>query len=140
MCSLLMLTCCLSLALAAGCTNKRETTDQSIEVITQIERFDDLFSDARTVTLIIDVRIAADYQSGHIPGAIHLPLASVNMADPRISASQEVVFYGKGWQDALAPAAAKKLHSQGYDLPIYVLRGGIELWQVEGRTLTTPKQ
>lgn len=43
--------------------------------------------------LVIDVRDAASYASGHIPGALHIPMASVEANLDRIPKDREIVTY-----------------------------------------------
>ena len=43
--------------------------------------------------LVIDVRDAAGYASGHIPGALHIPMASVEANLDRIPKGREIVTY-----------------------------------------------
>lgn len=42
---------------------------------------------------VIDVRDAAGYASGHIPGALHIPMASVEANLDRIPKGREIVTY-----------------------------------------------
>ena len=43
--------------------------------------------------VVIDVRDAASYEQGHIPGALHIPMASVEANLDRIPKDKEVVTY-----------------------------------------------
>jgi hypothetical protein len=48
--------------------------------------------DAGTV-LLVDVRDASSYQAGHIPGAIHMPLSSVEGMMTALPKGKEIVTY-----------------------------------------------
>ncbi len=43
--------------------------------------------------VVIDVRDAASYEQGHIPGALHIPMASVEANLDRIPKGREIVTY-----------------------------------------------
>jgi rhodanese-related sulfurtransferase len=77
--------------------------------------------------VLMDVRAAAAYATGHIQGAVHFPLPRIQPNDARLE-KKRLVVYGRDSQDPIAPAAAKKLMSQGYR-EVYVLRGGLEAYQ-----------
>lgn len=61
---------------------------------------------------LIDVREPAEFQAGHLPDAINIPLRSLLEQSPRIATDRPVVLYcSSGYRSALGIAA---LQMQGY--------------------------
>ncbi|MFT3897590.1 MAG: rhodanese-like domain-containing protein [Thermomonas sp.] len=88
----------------------------------------------REDALVVDVRAAADFEKGHIPGAKSLPLAQVE-PEHRLLAlakSRPVVLVCKAGQSA--EGAAGKLRKAGFER-VFVLAGGIDGWQQAGLPL-----
>ncbi len=79
--------------------------------------------------LLLDVREPAEWTAGHIPGAVHMPLGSLNPAD--VPADRIVVTVclsgGRSGRAAAALAAA------GID--VRNLAGGMKAWAQDGRTV-----
>lgn len=89
----------------------------------------------REDALVLDVRAAADFEKGHIPGAKSLPLAQVDAAHRLLATmakSRPVVLVCKGGQSA--EGAAGKLRKDGFER-VFVLDGGIDGWQQAGLPL-----
>jgi rhodanese-related sulfurtransferase len=88
----------------------------------------------REDALVVDVRAAADFEKGHIPGAKSLPLAEVKPEHKLLAAakSRPVVLVCKSGQSA-APAA-DRLRKAGFER-VFVLDGGIDGWQQAGLPL-----
>ena len=87
----------------------------------------------------VDPRGDADYQKGHIKGAINLPLPLITeAAGARLAGHNLFVVYGDGFQDPLAKAAAKKLLEVGFKKDtVFVLEGGLRAWQKDGYALVS---
>jgi len=87
-------------------------------------------------TLFIDIREPAEYQRGHIPGAVHLPrgllefdlhnLVDRSRKDMNVNAEEQpiVLYCGTGGRSALAALAAEAL---GYR-NVKSMAGGIVAW------------
>ena len=88
----------------------------------------------REDALVVDVRAAADFEKGHIPGAKSLPLAQVAPEHRLLAAakSRPVVLVCKAGQSAAG--AAGKLRKAGFER-VFVLAGGIDGWQQAGLPL-----
>jgi rhodanese-related sulfurtransferase len=94
--------------------------------VTVPELADWLIKDQRDFVLV-DVRDARDYASGHIEGAINLPLAGL-MSDAsmaEIPAGQKVVVYSNGTGHAAQAALLLRLVERDG----YALLGGFNYWQ-----------
>jgi len=86
---------------------------------------------------VIDVRPPAEYASGHLPGALNIPLDHVRRALPEIRHAAErgdvLVVCASG---ARSENACKLLAEQG--ITTTTLTGGTGAWAAEGHDLHTP--
>ena len=64
--------------------------------------------------LVIDVRPSAEYDAGHIPGALSIPLAELKARIPELPRSTEIVAYCRGPYCVLAPQAIELLRHAGF--------------------------
>jgi rhodanese-related sulfurtransferase/DNA-binding transcriptional ArsR family regulator len=64
--------------------------------------------------IVVDVRPAAEYIAGHIPGAVSIPLDQLDAALARLAKGAEVVAYCRGPYCVLAPQAIERLRAKGY--------------------------
>ena len=87
---------------------------------------------------LIDVRESGEWDSGHLPGAKHVPRGYL---ESRIDAqvpdrSQHVILYcASGQRSALA---ANTLHELGFE-HVESMTGGITLWKDRGYPVDVPK-
>ena len=80
---------------------------------------------------LIDVRTAAEYHAGHVPGARHVPLEELQDAAGELEPGRPVVFYCRsGDRSALAVDAFR---ASGWDA--YAIGGGLVAWAGEGLPL-----
>jgi len=86
---------------------------------------------------VIDVRTPAEYASGHLPGALNIPLDHVRRALPEIRHAAEhgdvLVVCASG---ARSENACKLLSEQG--IPTATLAGGTGAWAADGHDLHRP--
>ena len=78
--------------------------------------------------LLVDVRTPEEFNSGYIPGAVNIPLQSLQQRMSEISQDQPVVLYCRSGNRSAT--AAQMLARAGYD-EVYDL-GGIIDWQSQG--------
>ncbi len=86
----------------------------------------------RDAPVVIDVRSAPEFHSGHIPGALHLPFWSVLFRAGRIAGDRRdpiVVYCGHGPRAEMAAAA---LRLRGFT-DVRLLRGHWAKWRAAGR-------
>ncbi|WP_432533074.1 rhodanese-like domain-containing protein [Kineococcus arenarius] len=88
--------------------------------------------------LVLDVRSAAGWSQGRIPGAVHLPGAQVRdgIGDLAPDLGSPIVVYCWGPGCNGATKAAFTLASMGYTR-VQELIGGFEYWAREGLAITT---
>ena len=79
---------------------------------------------------VLDVRPVEEYQSGHLPGAINVPLAELEQHLDRINSDQDVVAYCRGPHCVLAFDAVARLREHG--LQARRLDGGLPEWRLKG--------
>lgn len=80
--------------------------------------------------VVLDVRPEEEYASGHVPGAVSLPVAELKRRLKELPKNKEIVAYCRGSFCAFAPQAARYLGKKGY--PIRVLDAGLPDWEAAG--------
>ncbi len=118
----------------AACNQTKEVTDHDIDLIDDIGLVELLEEEQDVV--IVDVRPDYRYRTGHIPGAINIPLPDLNPNDPRFADVDHIVVYGDGPRNTLSHAAAKKLLAGGKVL-VSDYRGGFEMWKRNDHEIKT---
>lgn len=81
-----------------------------------------------TAPVIVDVRSAAEYGDGHVPGAIHLPFWQVGRGLQKLASMRElpiVVYCGHGPRAYIAGAALRR---RGFSNVAY-LSGHMKKWK-----------
>jgi len=92
---------------------------------------DELLSRARAgLVTVIDVRPSDEYDAGHLPGAINIPLTRLEEHLQDLPADQEVVAYCRGPHCVLAFDAVARLRQEG--IRARRLAGGFPEWQHAG--------
>nr|WP_210491515.1 metalloregulator ArsR/SmtB family transcription factor [Patulibacter sp. SYSU D01012] len=93
---------------------------------------DELLRGARSGrVLVLDVRPTEEYASGHIPGAVSLPLEELEDRLGEIPTDVEVVAYCRGAYCLLSHDAARLLRERGRDAS--VLDHGMNEWRAAGQ-------
>jgi molybdopterin/thiamine biosynthesis adenylyltransferase/rhodanese-related sulfurtransferase len=88
--------------------------------------------------LFVDVREQDEWETGHIPGAVHVPRGHLESRIERAVADRErpvVLYCAAGNRSAFA---AKALRELGYR-HVRSLSGGIDDWKREGLPIVTPR-
>lgn len=80
--------------------------------------------------IVLDVRPVEEYQAGHIPGAISVPLKKLEQHLSELPLDQEIVAYCRGPYCVLAIRAVEMLRSKGYQA--VRLEEGIPDWRAMG--------
>ena len=85
--------------------------------------------------LVVDVRNAGEFESGHIPGSIHIPYAELARRVGELPRDRPVATVCKaGKRSGLA---ASILQREGFEQIVHVSTGGVPAWRALGRALET---
>ena len=119
---------------AAAC-NEEEAKKRQPKMI-DTPQAEKIFGD-HSQALFVDVRTAKDFQSGHIPGALNMPIDSFEQECKRLPKDKTIVLYeaGKSSGDicAFSRSAGRVLLSQGYSYSdVNVYRDGLAGWTKAG--------
>ncbi len=79
---------------------------------------------------VLDVRPPEEYQSGHVPGAINVPLSELEAHFSQLDTQQEVVAYCRGPHCVLAFDAVEKLRQNG--IKAHRMEDGFPEWKSAG--------
>ena len=87
--------------------------------------------------VVVDVRARADYDQGHLPGALSVPFAEfkARLESLKLPKLDPVIIYSA--DDARARDVTKLLYENGYQ-GVLTLTGGIEAWRAAGQAVTKP--
>ncbi len=85
--------------------------------------------------MVIDVRPVAEYEAGHIPGAVNIPLDELTQHLATLPRDQEIVAYCRGPYCMLAFEAVARLREAGYQARR--LEDGFPEWKAEKRPVGT---
>lgn len=86
--------------------------------------------------LVLDVRPALEYASGHLPGAVSIPIGELPHRVEELPRDMTIVTYCRGSYCLFADEAVAYLHQQGFDARR--LEVGWPEWQAEGRPVQSP--
>ncbi|SEF56484.1 Rhodanese-related sulfurtransferase [Nonomuraea solani] len=78
-------------------------------------------------TVVVDVRSAADYAAGHVPGAVSVPLEDLLDQLGELPKESEIVAYCGGPYCVVSPEAVRLLREHGYTA--HPLDGGFLGWR-----------
>jgi len=84
---------------------------------------------------VLDVRPPEEYQAGHLPGAVNIPLEELEKRLHELNPDQEIVAYCRGPHCVLAFDAVSRLRQKGVEARR--LEGGLPEWQLEGLPVET---
>jgi rhodanese-related sulfurtransferase len=80
--------------------------------------------------IVLDVRPREEYEAGHIPGAVSIPLADLKERMAGLPRDSEIVAYCRGPYCVLAPLALELLRREG--LVARRLEDGFPEWRQAG--------
>lgn len=126
-----------SFAILAFCalpmTAKAEESPQTVQgaQTVSVEEAYELFEQE---AIFVDVRKTSDFDSGHIPEAVHLDLKSsfseAALAET-VGKADQVVFYCNGWSCLRSSKASQQAVAWGYQ-HVFYFRDGMPGWDVAG--------
>jgi rhodanese-related sulfurtransferase len=98
-----------------------------LEPVSRIELLDRLRAGTATV---LDVRPEDEFQQGHLPGALNIPLAQLERRLAELAPDREIVAYCRGAWCVLSFEAVAALRRRGYQARR--LEDGFPEWKVAG--------
>jgi rhodanese-related sulfurtransferase len=84
--------------------------------------------------VVLDVRPAAEYAAGHLPGAVSIPVAELRRRLAELPGDREIVAYCRGPYCAFAHEAVGLLRQEGF--AARRLEDGLPEWQAAGLAVT----
>jgi rhodanese-related sulfurtransferase/DNA-binding MarR family transcriptional regulator len=84
--------------------------------------------------VVLDVRPAVEYQAGHLPGAVSIPVEELRRRLAELPGDREIVAYCRGPYCAFAHEAVALLRGEG--LSARRLEDGLPEWQAAGLAVT----
>jgi len=99
-----------------------------LEPVSRKELYKRLRSGDRLV--VLDVRPKDEFEAGHLPGAVSIPLAELERRLKQLPKNREVVAYCRGPYCAFAPEAVRVLNRRGYRAR--QLEDGFPEWSAAG--------
>jgi rhodanese-related sulfurtransferase/DNA-binding transcriptional ArsR family regulator len=84
--------------------------------------------------VVLDVRPAAEYAAGHLPGAVSIPVEELRRRLAELPADREIVAYCRGPYCAFAQEAVGLLREEGF--AARRLEDGLPEWQAAGLAVT----
>lgn len=93
-----------------------------------------LSSAADGTTLVLDVRPSREYEAGHLPGAVSIPLEELAERLAEIPTEAEVVAYCRGRYCVLSYDAVRLLRAHGRNAAL--LEEGVLEWRSDGMAVT----
>lgn len=82
--------------------------------------------DQRKGMMLLDVRPGKEYEQGHIPGAVHVPLTDIGNKVKKLKKDKDLVVYCRSGNQSIW--AIKRLMGMGYK-NLYSLKGGYSAWK-----------
>jgi rhodanese-related sulfurtransferase len=82
--------------------------------------------DAKKGVVLLDVRTDKEFAQGHIPGAVHIPLAEIGDKIKKLKKEKEIVVVCQNGNQSIW--AIKRLMGMGYK-NLYNLKGGFNAWK-----------
>ncbi len=85
--------------------------------------------------VVLDVRPVEEYQAGHIPSAVSIPITELEGRLAELSKEKEIVAYCRGPYCLYAPEAVELLIKSGYKARRLTI--GLPDWRAEGQAVAT---
>jgi rhodanese-related sulfurtransferase/DNA-binding MarR family transcriptional regulator len=85
--------------------------------------------------VVLDVRPAAEYAAGHLPGAVSIPVGELRRRLAELPGDREIVAYCRGPYCAFAHEAVSVLRDEGFSARR--LEDGLPEWQAAGLAVTS---
>jgi rhodanese-related sulfurtransferase len=89
--------------------------------------------DAGRGMLLVDSRVTAEYEAGHIPTAMNIPATSMDQSRGRFPSNREqiLIFYCNGWPQCKKSHEASAVAVRWGYRHVYWFRDGLPAWQAK---------
>ena len=95
-----------------------------------VEEYDKLRADTNRV--ILDVRSTAEFEKGHVPGAVNIDISSTQFADKAFALDKSKTYLVNCAVGMRSARACKKLESMGFT-NLFDLAPGFDGWKKAGK-------
>jgi len=114
--------------LLAACDSAPKTSDKDLQYVdyNQLKQWIADSTEKRPLVLV-DLRTKVQYEAGHLPGAIHIPLGQLEVSDSRFRKVDRIVFYHESFTGQFADLGAKKIIAGGIT-NVFSYGGGYMDW------------
>lgn len=112
------------MVLLAGCSSGSGPVPPSISQDITAAQLESMMSDGEPL-VIVDVRTAGEYQDGHIPGSVNIPLSELPTRLDELAVDVRTVCVC--WSGLRSASGAQVLLDGGFTR-VYNLRGGLQNW------------
>jgi rhodanese-related sulfurtransferase/DNA-binding transcriptional ArsR family regulator len=89
-------------------------------------------------TVVVDVRSDQEFDRGHLPGALSIPMEQLHDRLEVLPSNAEIIAYCGGPYCVVSPRAVQFLRDNGYSARM--LEGGLTRWQRSGMRVTTGRR
>jgi hydroxyacylglutathione hydrolase len=107
---------------------------ERIEVIGADDLAERLASDPEGI-VVLDVRGAGEFASGHIPGSVHIPYGDLPARTEELPRDHAIAAICSGGKRS--GMAASVLQREGFERVVHVAHGGVGTWKRGGRPIET---
>lgn len=111
-------------------TSSAADTPATVVKRVNVEEYDKLRADTNRV--ILDVRSAAEFEKGHVPGAMNIDISSTQFADKAAALDKSKTYLVNCAVGMRSARACKKLESMGFT-NLFDLAPGFDGWKKAGK-------
>lgn len=111
-------------------TSHAADTPATVVKRVNVEQYDKL--SANTNHVILDVRSVAEFEKGHVPGAVNLDISSTQFADKAATLDKSKTYLVNCAVGMRSARACKKLESMGFT-NLFDLAPGFDGWKKAGK-------
>jgi rhodanese-related sulfurtransferase len=110
---------------------RRSKSDVKYDHLT-VPEYAERFADGNEAHTLVDVRTRNEFNGGHLPGAMNIPLSDIGSRTDDIPTDKPIVVVCASGNRS--KSAANKLTKAGFD-NVYNLKGGTMKWMMQGHPL-----
>jgi rhodanese-related sulfurtransferase len=123
----------------AALANRSEAELKELPAVVELADVQAAIASGDSLLAVLDARLHADYVAGHLPGALSLPVETLDESYPpladRLKATNRIIVYCDGGDCELSHDLAEALKGFGHER-VQLFAGGIAAWIEAGEVLT----